>query len=206
MAVMTDNTTQPRSRLNKWILGIAIAAFITIVAIAVLVFRPKSPEPIPTAPPLPTLANSANASPERKQFNLFFYNIGSLELAPHQTEQLLSQNRTERLKQIITTLIEATPDNLGNPIPRGTRLHEAYLDDQSTAYLDFSRELSDAHIGGTTAELLTIQAILQTIHANFSDQIQQVQILIEGQEVDTLAGHVDISTPFLLEPKTAGGR
>ena len=73
-----------------------------------------------------------------------------------------------------------------------------YLDDQSTAYLDFSSHLTEAHIGGTTAELLTVTAILKTVHMNFREQIQKVQILIEGQEFDTIAGHVNISSPLSL--------
>ena len=30
-------------------------------------------------------------------------------------------------------------------------------------------------------------------------KIKKVQILIEGQEVDTIAGHIDISQPLSLE-------
>ena len=104
----------------------------------------------------------------------------------------LFNDKIERLKQIINALLEETPPTLINTIPKGTLLYEVYLDEQSTAYLDFSGALSAAHIGGTTAELLTVQTILNTVRANFGDDIQHVQILIEGQEVDTIAGHIDI--------------
>ena len=85
-----------------------------------------------------------------------------------------------------------------NTIPKGTLLYEVYLDEQSTAYLDFSGALSAAHIGGTTAESLTVQTILKTVQSNFGEDIQNAQLLIEGQEVDTIAGHVDISKPLSL--------
>ena len=51
--------------------------------------------------------------------------------------------------------------------------------------------------GGTKAEFLTISSILKTVRANFLDHIEQVHILIEGgQEIKSIAGHIDISRPF----------
>ena len=101
---------------------------------------------------------------------------------------------TKRLNQVVTALIQETPPNFRNTIPRGTLLNEAYIDTQQTAYLDFSSHLSDGHIGGTTAELLTITAILKTVFDAFPEDIKQVQILIDGEEVKTLAGHLNLST------------
>ena len=45
-----------------------------------------------------------------------------------------------------------------------------------------------------------ISSILKTVQANFSDRIEQVHILIEGgQEIKSIAGHIDISRPFSIQ-------
>jgi len=53
------------------------------------------------------------------------------------------------------------------------------------------------HPGGSAAELLTVYAVVHAVTANLPT-IQRVQILIDGREADTLAGHVDLRRP--LEP------
>jgi germination protein M len=44
-------------------------------------------------------------------------------------------------------------------------------------------------------ELFTVYTIVNTITTNLPD-VQSVQLLIDGREVDTLAGHVDLRRPL----------
>lgn len=184
----------------KWIIGIAIVAGMVVVGFVIgpVIFRSKPPTPSPTPPPIVTDANSIGSELPLQESELLFYDANALELTRHEVQLRLSQDTDKRLAEIVKALVETVPDGLINPIPKGTSLYAAYLDDQSTAYLDFSRDLADVHLAGTMAEFLTVSAILQTVQANFPDQISRVQILIEGQEVDTLGGHIDISKPLSL--------
>jgi hypothetical protein len=43
--------------------------------------------------------------------------------------------------------------------------------------------------------LLTVYAIVNAVTANLSS-VERVQILIDGRQADTLAGHVDLRRPF----------
>ena len=195
---MADSTMRERSK-SKLILGIAIAGVILAV-LAIFVLRPKQQPDSMALPVLrPSVANFSDSLPSLQQFDLFLFDADSFELVRVDVELRLSQEPVERLKQIVNALVNESADPLRNAIPTGTLLHQVYLDDRSTAYLDFSHHLSDSHIGGTTAELLTVSVILQTIQTNFPEKITKVQILIEGQEVDTIAGHIDISQPLSLE-------
>jgi spore germination protein GerM len=74
-------------------------------------------------------------------------------------------------------------------------IRELFLDNPGTAYVDFGEALSQTHPGGPWAEMLTLRSIMQTLVANVPE-IKRVQILIEGREVETLAGHVDIRRPL----------
>ncbi|MBI5117721.1 GerMN domain-containing protein [Candidatus Poribacteria bacterium] len=83
-------------------------------------------------------------------------------------------------------------------IPPGVRLLSAYeLGD--TLILDFTRELQTNHPGGSAGELATVYSIVNTVTENLRG-INKVQILIEGEETETLAGHIDIRRP--LSPDT----
>lgn len=170
------------------------------LAVTLFLIERSKQSVIPTAPPpLPTAANPSDTPPPPQEINLFLLDATSLTLVPVKTERRLHTTElTKRLSQVVTALLQETPPNFRNTIPRGTLLNEAYIDTQQTAYLDFSSHLSEGHIGGTTAELLTITAILKTVFDAFPDDIKQVQILIDGEEVNTLAGHLNLSQPLHL--------
>ena len=63
------------------------------------------------------------------------------------------------------------------------------------AYVDLSGELQKNHPGGTTNEVLTIYSLVSALTSNLP-AVTGVQILIDGREVDTLAGHVDLRRPI----------
>ena len=64
------------------------------------------------------------------------------------------------------------------------------------AYVDFSGELANAHPGGSLNEMLTVYTLVDVLTVNLP-AITTVQLLIEGKEVDTLAGHVDLRRPLV---------
>ena len=68
------------------------------------------------------------------------------------------------------------------------------------ATLDFSKELSENHPGGSSAELQTIFAIVNSITMNI-EEITTVQILVAGELEETLAGHIIISIPLGADKK-----
>lgn len=176
------------------VLGIGVSVTLFLIA------RSKQ-SLIPTAPPpLPVAANPSDTPPPPQEVNLFLLDAEALMLVPVKTHRRLHPELTKRLSQIVTALIQETPPNFRNTIPRGTLLNEVYIDSQQTAYLDFSSHIRDGHIGGTAAEFLTIAAILKTVFDAFPDEIKQVQILIEGEEARTLTGHLNLSEPLHLLP------
>lgn len=78
-------------------------------------------------------------------------------------------------------------------IPPGAGLKDINIKD-GLAIVDFNRDLKSKHWGGSTAELLTVYSIVNTL-TQFPT-VKKVQILIEGEHAQTLAGHLDISKPL----------
>ena len=61
--------------------------------------------------------------------------------------------------------------------------------------MDLSAEARTRHTGGALDELFTVYAIVNAVTVNLP-AISRVQILVDGKEVDTLAGHVDLRHPL----------
>lgn len=107
--------------------------------------------------------------------------------------------------RLIAELQLSPPDPpLISPFPEGTRLRAIYLSPDGNAFVDLSEDVSAAHPGGSLDELFTIYAMVNALTANV-DEIAAVQVLIEGREVDTLAGHVDLRRPLELALRWVAG-
>ena len=80
---------------------------------------------------------------------------------------------------------------LVSAVPPGTTLRALYLNAKGEAYVDLSRDVVTGHTGGSRDELLTIYTIVNALTSNLP-AVTSVQVLVDGKEVDTLAGHVDL--------------
>ena len=80
-------------------------------------------------------------------------------------------------------------------VPPGTQLRSLFVGEHGDAYVNLSREFSSAHQGGSLNELLTVYTIVNALTVNLP-AVTSVQVLIEGKEVDTLAGHIDLRRPL----------
>jgi len=63
-----------------------------------------------------------------------------------------------------------------------------------TAYVDFNQDLVKHFTGGSTGEEMLVGSVVNTL-TEFPE-IKKVQILIEGNKVETLGGHVDLTMPI----------
>ncbi|UCF30715.1 MAG: GerMN domain-containing protein [bacterium] len=105
------------------------------------------------------------------------------------------QSTEEAIRQSLEELIAGpTKRKLAPAVPGGVRVREVFLRD-GVAYVDLTAAVSENHPGGSWSELLTVYALVNTITENFPE-VDRVQLLIEGKESETLAGHIDISRPL----------
>jgi len=96
---------------------------------------------------------------------------------------------------IVEELIKGPQSNLTVTIPPKTKLRAVYITPDNTAYVDFTEGIAMQDSGGVVSELMTIYSIVNSLILNVSD-VDQVKILIEGKEAETLAGHIDIRFPI----------
>jgi len=129
---------------------------------------------------------------------LFFASADGLALVPVLREVALAEGPVLQGRTIMTAQLEGPPPPYGSVIPEGTQLRAFYVTERGDAFVDLTFEPSTRHMGGTSAELLAVYAIVHAVTANLTT-IQRVQILIDGREADTLAGHVDLRRPLVSD-------
>ncbi|MDI6703754.1 MAG: GerMN domain-containing protein [bacterium] len=132
--------------------------------------------------------------PEKIDVSLYFSSIDGGYLVKEVREIDKKEDIISQARLAVQELIKGPKTNLCRTIPGGTKLRALYFD-SGTAYLDFSPELQKNHCGGSNGELCTIFSIVNTLTLNFKE-IKKVKLMINGQEVETLCGHIGLSRPF----------
>jgi spore germination protein GerM len=126
-----------------------------------------------------------------RDITLYFASADGSSLVPEYRQIASSPGTVENLRRVIEAVISGPEDGGMPTVPSSVRVRAVYIHDK-TAYLDFSSEIVDDFSGGTTAEYLLISSIVQTACANFPE-VEAVRILVEGEERDTLGGHLRVS-------------
>jgi spore germination protein GerM len=176
------------------------ALAITIVALGVLIYgmfvslprwttratRAVGAAPSPAAP----------APPGRKiKARLFYVAEDGLHLTGVERDIAYGEGTIEQAREIISAQIAPVIDPLVSAVPPGTTLRAVFITDHGDAFVDLSREIVAAHPGGTLNELLTIYTIVNALTANLP-AVTAVQVLVDGKEVETLSGHIDLRRPL----------
>jgi spore germination protein GerM len=134
---------------------------------------------------------------------LFYVSPDGASLVPARQEVPLAQTVAEQGRLILVAQLQnAPPPALASAVPAGTELRAFYVSDRGDAFVDLSPEVTTAHPGGSQAELLTVYTLVDAVTANLP-AVRRVQILVNGRDVDTLAGHVDLRRPLTYDVSMA---
>lgn len=203
------NTNGPTYRIKlktltrrQWIAGSVTAIVAVVFAVALMTALNRLlREPAPADPaaaeatPAPESPADAPAVPKIKA-TLFFAAEDGLHLVPTEHEVPLADGAVAQARSVLEALLAAdAPAPLSATIPKGVTLRGIFVSDRNEVFVDLDPAIRTSHPGGTQRELMTVYTIVNTLLTNLPG-LQEVQILIGGQEVDTLAGHVDLRRPL----------
>lgn len=142
---------------------------------------------------------------EQAELTLYFAgaNAAGLVAEPRTVEM---KNRDELPSVMVQELIVGPKNTKLFPtFPPETRLLSLKVE-QGTALVDFSQDIVTKHWGGSAGETLTIMSLVNSLTE--LEEIEEVQILVEGEKVESLLGHWDTSQPlerdesFILSPRS----
>ena len=178
---------------------IVLGSLFVVLAILVVVFFSISgkekikPSPLPSS----TELEQTSTTPEKsKKIALFF--LSERDSFLHSEERRIAADLplVHQAKRTIEELIRGSQEGYVSPFPPETKLRELYLTREGVAYVDFSKDILEKHISGSSAEIATVYSAVNSLTYNFKS-IRKVFILIEGRERETLRGHINLSQPFL---------
>lgn len=89
---------------------------------------------------------------------------------------------------------EPVIDGLHRNVPENVTV-QSVKDVSGTAYISFSKNLLDANLGSSGERFLVDQIAMTVEQFGFNETM----ILIEGEEKETLLGHIDLSEPIIAK-------
>lgn len=124
----------------------------------------------------------------------------------HAREVELPQFPTNRSRA--EALVQKVVEEAGT-FPANVRVLDVFVSGRGVAVINFTLDLLEGHSGGLHAEELTVYSLSHTLVESIP-AIAEVRVLVEGQQTDTLAGHLDLRSGFGSAPDRlvagSGGR
>ncbi|MGH9450318.1 MAG: GerMN domain-containing protein [Terriglobia bacterium] len=123
---------------------------------------------------------------------LYFPNYDTGALVGEARQIALASSTEDQIRQIVLALVAGSQQRQARALPPATVLRAAFLSQDGTAYLDFSTDVRNDFPVGIESETLALRSVVDSLAATIP-RIQRVKFLVQGQEVDTLDGHADLT-------------
>jgi len=136
---------------------------------------------------------------EKKEVLLYFSGPEGEYLIGERRKILKKNEVKEEAKETIVELIKGPEGKLIPTLPPRTRLLTLQISDAGVAKVNFNAALSRDHPGGSSAEMMTVYSIVNSLALNFP-RIKRVQILIDGKPIETITGHLSLRQPVPPKP------
>lgn len=193
-------------------LGLLAAGFIYLRVLAKRIFiqTPKQAEEAIHAR-LREVALQSATGPNQTAL-LYFPSLSEGRLITESRPITWAENDADKVRQVLLALIEGPRQAQSRALPSSTNIRAVFLVPDGTAYVDFSSDvLSGQSAAGATpappvtlrpgiaSETLAVYSVVDSITANVP-AVKKVKFLIQGQEVDTLDGHADLTEAYVPDP------
>lgn len=173
--------------------GLAIVAALGWIAFVGLPRWYAAPQRAPAAP---VAAAHAEVGDRRIRATLFYVAESGASLVSADRDVPFGDGAVEQAQRLIEAQLQPVAAPLLQAIPDGTTVRAVFITDRGEAFVDLSPEISRNHPGGSLEELFTVYALVNVLTVNLP-AITSVQILVDGHEVETIAGHVDLRRPLV---------
>ncbi|HDP94494.1 MAG TPA: hypothetical protein ENN40_03930 [Candidatus Aminicenantes bacterium] len=181
--------------MNKKLIVPLVLLAVVFFAVALMIFLSSGKDQVaPT--PADAADGTAEVSPaDTVDLKLFYMDRTDWRMIPISKRIPRPATRTELYREFLRLLLQPREEDRA-PVPEGTQIRALYyVEADRVLVLDFNQALMTGFPGGSRSELEFIQFIVNNICFNFRE-IRSVRIMVAGNEVKTLSGHIDLSRPF----------
>jgi hypothetical protein len=176
--------------------AIAVALGWALMAGLSRVLRTQEPPPQPDTSVQQAAPPAQTPAVPRIKATLFFASEDGRGLVPVEQEIPLAEGTVGQARALVQAQLSSSPPApYLSAIPPGTTLRSLFVSERNEVFVDLDATVRDKHPGGSMNELFTVYTIVNAVTTNLRD-VQGVQLLIDGREADTLAGHVDLRRPL----------
>lgn len=157
----------------------------------------EKPEKKPVENKPEKLAEPKQNSPEQKiqstNVKIYYPDESGTKLVPVE-KKIKFVDESEKYIAALSELMQKPKEkNLTTVFPSHAKVRSVTRDGD-TAVVDFDSSVVKGFVGGSTGEEFLVNSVVDTL-TEFSE-IKQVKFLIDGQEIETLSGHMDLSEPI----------
>jgi hypothetical protein len=180
-------------------LAVIAAATIVVVGLAWAMFSflgRRLAEPTPDAETPAAPAPPPASSGPQIAATIYFASEDGASLVGVQQDVPLGETPVAQARALVEAQLAAEPPApLARAVPAGITLRGVFIPGGDDAYVDLDASVRTAVPGGSHNEMMAVYALVSVLTTNLSP-IARVQILVDGREVDTLTGHVDLREPL----------
>ena len=138
--------------------------------------------------------NSSAAKKENTSLTIKVYYPDDQGMKLIAVKRTVKTDKVDKYTAAMDSLMEGTKEKGQTTIiPKQAKLKSVKVQGD-TAYVDFTQALVKNFVGGSTGEEMLVGSVVNTL-TEFPE-VKNVQILVEGKKVESLSGHLDLTTPL----------
>ncbi|PKN76698.1 MAG: hypothetical protein CVU52_03620 [Deltaproteobacteria bacterium HGW-Deltaproteobacteria-10] len=142
-----------------------------------------------------------NASKKQKKLVVIYFSDPQERfLMPEKRYVFIENDSAQKAREIAKALVDGSKTGLINTFPAGVGIRDVKVNDEGTAFISFTKNLTKNHPGGSTAEMATIYSLTNSVTENVSS-IKRVKILLDGKELPSIKGHISTKKAFTPNPE-----
>lgn len=187
----------PAPSSRAWWFGLGAGALLVALGVVLVVlFLPRVLNTGGVNPPSQASAPAPAATATRTiQAMLYYVSAEGTALVPVSRDVPFAETPAAQARRLVEAQIQTPPAGQRSTIPPGTVVRAVFLTGDGRAYVDLGGPIVTGHAGGSLNEALTVYAIVHVLTSNLPS-VTAVQVLVEGKEVDSLTGHLDLRHPL----------
>lgn len=154
---------------------------------------PPVTEPEPQVQPVENQPAKDEKTEQSLNVKLYYPDDSGMKLVEVEREIIVDDSVDKYTAAVEALLEEPGEENLTTIFPKNACFRKVTVED-GLAIVDIDGSILKGFVGGSTGEEFLVGSIVDTL-TNFPE-VQRVKFLVDGQEIETLSGHMDLSAPL----------
>lgn len=156
----------------------------------------------PTPPPATPDENKAEETPkvvspaaqaQKISVKIYYPDDSGINLVAVKRNIEVKNDAEKYLAAVKLLMTPPTEKDLTVIFPKNAKINDVKFED-GTVFVDFDENITKSFAGGSTGEEFLVSSVVKTL-TEFKE-VKQVRFLVDGKEIETLSGHMDLSAPI----------